>query len=947
MTQDAGSGPPREFVGRDEELKTLRECLEAGRRGVPWLVVVQGRSGIGKTALIRRALGAFADTTVWWAGCDPAEQDWPLSAIDQLLRRADRAALREFPALDALLPSSSAAEVGAQLLQLLGQAEQSSPVAIVIDDAHWADPASAKVLSFVARRLSSDFVTLIMAARTGSPAAHPPLQVPGTDSATTVWSRLPAGVERARTIVVEGLGVKDVAHLAALRGRILAPATAKRLHQHTQGHPLYIQAVVADAQATESLADPERALPVPSSLSAVVHRQLDRLPDDSRALTEALAVLDVRVPLGAVGQVAAVKDAEQALGPLLTSGLVQWWPTDPTTPVQIRHTLLRETVYQALSPVRRRALHAAAAAVVDHSAAWAHRVAASHRGNQPLIHDLRAEAGKQAAAGRPERAATLLLWAADLSQKRTEQEDDLLNAAAHLILGNDFSRAVKLRDAVEHCTPSPLRSALLGQLAQHHPGGFAAAERHLSDAVEAAAAAQDTWVQTLANMWLGSLYTAQGNGEAALAPIRDALQLGFPYGHVTQGAQSLLTTATLMASGPQAGLQQLQSLTHLPPEPARVPATATPLLRPRGTCQVMAGALHAARGDLTTLIARTRAGHAPTVYPADHYMLAICHYLLGDWDNATAAADYALTLTELEDLPYGMAPAHAVAAAVAAGRGRWQVASYHCRADPPQGWRRVDRLYSLLAQATVAQARGEPNDMHSALRPLHDIAPGFLHAWQLWWLPLEAEALIGAGRIEQAQQTLKRLDAFTASAQATAACLHSATAYLKGRLAEAHRDPHAALDHYAAALTAPAPHDDLPLYRALLHQAHGRLLLATGDRKSAADQLRRAHRAFTVLDAAPYLERTTEDLIACGLHPPTGGLDNPADLTSLTEREHAVAHLAAQGHTNQEIANRLYVSIKTVEYHLGHVYTKLGLSSRRQLRAALGQPPTDPSARTP
>ncbi|MFJ9821115.1 AAA family ATPase [Streptomyces sp. NPDC101151] len=941
MTQDAGPGPLKEFVGRERELNILQDCLEAGRRGIPWLITVQGRAGIGKTALIRQALSTHPQAMVWWAGCDLVEQDWPLGTVDQLLRRVDRAARAEFPALDALAPSSSAAEVGAQLLQLLGHLEQRAPVVVVIDDAHWADQTSVKVISFVARRLSSDRVTVILAARTDLPTDPVPSAAPGMET-TTSWSRLSAGVEHARTVAVDGLGVKDVARLAALKGRVLSPTAAGRLQRHTDGHPLYVQAIVADAQATEGLKDPARPLPVPPSLSATVLRHVARLTDDSRALTEALAVLDARVPLGAAAQVAAVQDAEQALDSLLESNLVQWWPADPTTPVQLRHTLLRETVYQALSPVRRRTLHAAAATVVDHSAAWAHRVAAGSRGDRALIRDLRTEAGRQAEAGRLERAATLLLWAADLCEERAERENNLLTAATHLVAGNNFGRAVKLRTTVEHCAPSPLRSALLGQLAQHRPGGLAAAERHLNDATEAAAAHGDTWVQTLADMWLGSLYTSQGNGEAALAPIRRALRLGFPYRHMTHNAQSLLVTATLMNSGPQAGLHQLQSLAALPAEPARVPAAATALLRPRGTCQVMAGALHAARDDLSTLIARIRAGHSPTVYPADHYMLAICHYLLGDWDSAVLAADYALTLTELEDLPYGMAPARAVAAAVAAGRGRWQEATFHCRAEPPQGWRQVDRLYPLLAQAAVAQAHADADAMYAALRRLHDTAPGFLHAWQLWWLPLETEALIGTERLDEAQQSLKRLDAFTSSSPATAACLHSATARLKGRLAEARRDPHTAQELYAKALDAPAPHDDLPLHRAMLHQAYGQLLLATADRRTAADQLRRAHRAFTALEAAPFLERVTTDLAACGLRPPAGRSGSPADLTRLTEREHAVAHLAAQGHTNQEIANKLYVSIKTVEYHLGHVYTKLGLTSRRQLHTALGQTPTGP-----
>jgi predicted ATPase len=166
------------------------------------------------------------------------------------------------------------------------------------------------------------------------------------------------------------------------------------------------------------LADLGAPLPVPSSLAAVVQCSLSRLPDPSRRLAQALAVLDAQVPLALAGQVAQVEDPALALGPLLEAGLVEWSPAEASSPVRIGHQLQRKAIYNAIAPAHRRDLHISAVDLVDADGAWRHRVAAADHTDPALAEALEAEATRQQQAGQIQRAATLLLWAADLSPTR-------------------------------------------------------------------------------------------------------------------------------------------------------------------------------------------------------------------------------------------------------------------------------------------------------------------------------------------------------------------------------------------------------------------------------------------------------------------------------------------------------------------------------------------------
>jgi DNA-binding CsgD family transcriptional regulator len=229
--------------------------------------------------------------------------------------------------------------------------------------------------------------------------------------------------------------------------------------------------------------------------------------------------------------------------------------------------------------------------------------------------------------------------------------------------------------------------------------------------------------------------------------------------------------------------------------------------------------------------------------------------------------------------------------------------------------------------------------MLQAVQTVHDPAtpPGMRVFWPILWAPLFVEAVTATavqpapGSLDRAGQALDVLDSLCLDAPALVATCH----WLHGRLAAASGDTGRAYARYQQALASPAPEgDDIPLHRAFARHDLARLLQTggDGDRAESAAHLQHALRTYTALGATPFIQRTSDELgrlTGQPQHSPT-----PAD-SELTDREQAVADLAARGHTNQEIASELFLSPKTIEYHLGHIYTKLHLTGRRQLRGTL------------
>ncbi|MEU9134309.1 AAA family ATPase [Kitasatospora sp. NPDC048540] len=306
MDDDTGlGGGARLFVGRVPELAVLDGGRARAAAREPCLVVVEGEAGIGKTALVQRALADGPDGLVAvWARCDRSERDWPYSALDQWLRRLPPGT-EGLTDLAALMRHASAAPlvVGQALLAVLAAVSEEAPLALVVDDAPWADEQSVAALGFVLRRLWSERVLVVMTARTGSQAYA---EASDDGRSGQGWRGLSRGVARSETVRLAGLGRAEVGELARARtGAVLRETEAERLMERTGGHPLHLRTLLRQVTANE-LTDVSRPLQLPVSLETAIRHQLETLPGESRRLVEALAVLNTQVPLAVVGHLAGI-----------------------------------------------------------------------------------------------------------------------------------------------------------------------------------------------------------------------------------------------------------------------------------------------------------------------------------------------------------------------------------------------------------------------------------------------------------------------------------------------------------------------------------------------------------------------------------------------------------------------------------------------------------------
>jgi hypothetical protein len=332
----------------------------------------------------------------------------------------------------------------------------------------WADRRSVEALTFMLRRLSVDPVVAFVIYRGPS------------DRLDEAAQRMLSSVENRLRLPLGGLGPEEVAALAAaLTAGPLDDEAVRRLYQGTGGHPLYLRTVLSEGFDVDSRA-PAR-LTLRPSLAAAIGDHLRVLPPETRVVLQMLSVLNLRLPLAQLGLAAEVESPGAAIDQAVASGLVDWWPEEPSCPVVIRHLLVRDAIYVGIPAARRRLLHARAAAMVSESASWAHRVAALDRPDEGLAAKLERLAGEEVADGRLALAATYLRRACDVSPARADQERRLLTAALHLMLA-EGSRGLALRQLAEESGPSPLRSCVLGMMA-FSSGQLGMAELRFSQAL--------------------------------------------------------------------------------------------------------------------------------------------------------------------------------------------------------------------------------------------------------------------------------------------------------------------------------------------------------------------------------------------------------------------------------------------------------------------------------
>ena len=908
------------FVGREAELARFADVMDRVRRSHPFLVTIEGESGVGKTALARRCLASSPDLTVLWARADQSESDLEYGVVGQLVHPLGRTKGTRETFLRCDISSSSPFAVGGWLLGLVGDHVTAGPVAVVLDDAQWADRPSVEALSFLFRRLTVDPVVVVVLVRGER------------DRLTEPTRRMLLSVANRLHMALSGLSIDDVAPMAdALGAAPLDAGSTERVHRLTGGHALYLQTVLNDAEATARIKTDRAA--VPPSLTAAIGDQVAVLPPATRSLLEMLAVVNAPMPLALLGEAAEVESPSAAVEAAVAAGLVDLWPHDISRHVVIRHPLQRDAIYAGINAAKQRQLHARAVPLVDETSAWAHRVASLERPDESLALELERLAGQDALGGHFVLAATRLQWAADISPSPIERQRRVLTAAFHLTVAEE-GRVLALRPVVEASAPSALRSCILGTMA-YSAGDVTETERRLKEALVQAQSEPDS--QLLAALTanrLAATYAVLGQGERAKELAEWALAQGCLGPAAVGRAHAIVAVGVSHTAGPRRALSELA---YLGTDTALIDPVEVDALCWRGVCRLLVGDLAGAIGDLSAGLVMARTGATITMGLRAYAYTALAQYLAGEWDDALISAEQGFSVATIRPRRPELPLMHLAAGCVAAGRGFTEDAEDHARsAEEVASSLKYgqENVYAAMARALVCQASGDYLGMADALGPWQDDSALDTRSrlCTTLWRPLLVEGLVGSGQVLPAAVALERLRAEGAQVP----FLRPALVWLEGWLAEQRATPEQALHVYELGEggdgTDSPIHTDSPVYAARLLLAHGRLLRRLGQRRPALELLRRAHDLYMGLRAAPFIARTETELTKCGLRQQPVKQRSVLDMTA---RETEIAHLVAQDMSNAEIGAELFITSKAVEYHLGNLYAKLGLTGRKELRRFL------------
>jgi DNA-binding CsgD family transcriptional regulator len=910
--QNGGARPTssgsKAFVGRAPELAALHAHLGDVRDGAPRVVVVEGPAGMGKTALLHRFFDTVEGMRVVRASGDEAEAALPYGVVAQVT-----AGLHDVTEPSARARIDLSAEplvVGAELLDQIGTLSGREPLAVVVDDGQWADASSLQALTFALRRLQSDPILAIFVVRDGEHA-------------------LPDGLRRLagqHSLRLDGLDSHHLAELAAALGVDgVGPQAAERLRQHTGGNPLYARALLEELDP-DVLRLPSGRLPAPRSFSSLVLGRLAACGPEGRALLEAAAVLGQPAPLGLAARLAELGDAATALDQAMGTRLLA-----PSTPgvlpdVVFAHPLVQAAIYHDLGPVRRSVLHGRAAALIDGSASLEHRIAAALVEDPALAAEVEAQGRAEVGAGAHARAAAHLVAAARLSPDLSAREGLVLDAAEVLLRDGSVAEAAALMAQTAGFADSPRRTYLLGRVA-FLGGRHADAEALLMDAWRAEESTVDSRLAGPVAAHLAWLFSLQMRLDLVVQWATRAIEAGHVY-HREVPVRSLIMTSLGLAGRAEEALALAASI----PDQDMGAAASAELVVGRGLVRMWTDDLEAAHADLSAVAASPLLPGMPLVALG---WLAEAEFRLGAWDDSVVHANLAVSLVDDTDQVWLGPFVHTMAVWALAARGDWERAQAHVRSagegaavlgDP------AGKGYAAVAAAHLAFCRGDPTAVVDALQPIRSL-PGWQQVEEpgvLRWAEVYADALVSLGRLREAEEVLDGLEAMAVPRARSSTLARAALA--RGRLATADNDPDGARRAFLGGLDH-AEGLAMPFERALLNEALGRFLRRAGERRNAAVRLRAALEAFTVLGARPFADRCQTELDACGLSRPDRP---PSGHAALTPQELAVARLVAKGLPNREVAAELVVSPKTVEYHLGHVFAKLGVRSRTQLALLLG-----------
>jgi DNA-binding CsgD family transcriptional regulator len=908
------------LLGRQRERRRLEALLEQARAGESGAVLLIGESGIGKSALLADALARAEGMTRLWARGVESEIELAFSGLAHLLRPVlghleaipgpQAAAIAGALALGPPAPGDPFT-VYAATLSLLAAAAENLPVLAVVDDLHWLDAASSAALLFVARRLRVEGIALLFSARPGF------VQVPPEVSG----------------FVLEGLDDESAAVLLGRSGRRIDPRVADHLVAETGGNPLALlelPAVLSDDQleAREPLQQP---LPIGDRVKRAFLVSTEALSPETRLALLVAAASETGRMDEIAGGLAALALEVEALEPAEAVGLI----TIGNAELRFRHPLVRSAIYEdAGSSVRRRAHRALAVGLsgTEFAAQRAWHLAAATVGPDEEVasaleqtaRDARRRAGHAAAARAFERAAAL-------TRAPASQASRLLEAAReHQVTGN-FPQGAALLERAVAMTDEPSMHADIqhlrarGELASGHLMGAHALLVVEAERIERLDPARGAAM--LAEAMFPCLMALET--ETALTTAERAFELAQRAGgpaelHLTGVFVAFLRV--LRGGEPGAALNLARESMPL----TELDVMATPFLHTRAYLFTLAEEYEEARRVLETFITAARAAGAPAVLPFALSTLAEVEYRIGRWAAARAHASEAETLAT--DTGQGIWVTHALVnlARLDAAQGNERDCEVHlARAFEiaTAFGNNAALMQAGSARALLALPYGSNEVTIAELERVAELAlfgcvrePGIVQ-----WEPDMIEAYVRVGRANDAEDLLSDFER-RARALGRVWALASSNR-CRGLLAS-----DAEFEHWFAHALAWHARTPTPFERARTQLCFGERLRRTRRRIEARQQLRAALATFAQLGARPWADRAQAELAASGER---AKRRDPTAAERLTPQELQVALAIARGATNREAAASLFLSPKTIEFHLGHIYRKLGIRSRSQLTRLL------------
>jgi DNA-binding CsgD family transcriptional regulator len=868
-------------VGRDRELDELaRRCAATASRGADFIAVV-GEPGIGKSLLLRRLVN---DHAALWARAVPWEADVPGSVLRQLLQE------------DVATEPSAAA---AQFVERVRGPQ--APTLVVIDDAEHADALSLHALATAARQ-HRDLPLLVVL---GMTSPH----------------RLPGDIA-SDELRLQGLDAAAMAELATLRGRVLHPAMAGVLTRHTRGNPRDVLALL-DELPSSVWSRPDFPLPAPSHVVEEVDQKLKSCGPQGRALVEALAILDEGESLGEAARLAGLEDPLLAIDEATAARLL----ARPTLfEPRLRDPLTRAAVVGLMGVRAAGEAHRRAAEIVaDPVRRIAHRVAATPTPDAALADQVDRLAHQRGAEGAWAEAANLFRESSRLTADPLLRDDRLTRSVDALVAAGDCVGAAALVPAVESLRETPLRNAVLAYLAIVR-GRAAEAEIRLHRAWDIVNFERDPDTAALIaqRYVLHSLVRCRGEELVEWADRAQALAGG--------DSPAGIEAAAIRGLGLGMSGHPVEASAAYDAVAARVGhgAQAQRVIMGRGWLQLSQDDVDGARSSLEGAVAMAPLGGSTRITLWALGWLARVQFLTGDWDRALHSVEQGRALAASSGIVLVTPLLEWTAAQVHALRGGWEEAAAAVRAaDVVTQDYEMMQIPTLLARAQVAEAKADYAQVRRVLDPLTRMS---LHASALrepsfWpWTDVLANALVIEGQLDAAEEFLRPHEdlARAHGHRSTMARL----GYARGRLLGAMGNLPGARRVFEESL---ALLDGLPLRYDLarVNFAYGQTLRRAGKRREADAVISTARDLYLALGAQTYAQRCERELKAGGLHP----LRGPRGHVELTPQEEAVTLLVAQGLSNREVAAELYVSPKTVQYHLTRIYAKLGVRSRAELAA--------------